>query len=160
MLQDFNWTNAFNIFAAQRPLSKVVDNFRRVKLDDAWDDYGFNNQTNLTAHTGQFRGFDKRAILIVLARSRVVFQYFHNQDWTIKKNAEAPDEVVMGETIADMSFINFIVQQTYDDWCTEDLSDPRIIENVEHFLELELNTFNSLSLELAEHYFDMQVGFQ
>lgn len=118
MSEKFDWETAFNIFAANGPLSVVADHFRRVMEcpNSTFNDYGFYNNTDLSAHQDTsegFEGFDKRAILIVLARSGYLFYYFNN-DWTTKRTAERPPKEIMAQTMKDMDSINFIVKKTYD----------------------------------------------
>ena len=87
MPQDFDWENAFNIFAANKPLSAVAEHFYLAKEhpNSSHNCYNFNNGTDLRVHKGEYHGFDKRAILVGLGRSGRVFQYFNKKDWSTKR---------------------------------------------------------------------------
>ena len=117
MPQDFDWENAFNIFAASKPLTTVAVHFYRAKEhpNSSHNDYNFRNGTDLRAHKGVYRGFDRRAILVGLGRSRLVSEYFKKEDWTTIKKADVPPDNIIREAETDKDVINFIVRKTYDE---------------------------------------------
>lgn len=77
------WHDAYQLFLECNPLKVLNEELEFYANNDQWSDGGFNINTKLPS-MGYYECINKRAILIVIARSRKMNSY----DWNILSKCE------------------------------------------------------------------------
>ena len=74
---DEEWKHAYKLFLANSPLETINKELSYRCRRDPWVDHGFNIYTKFPTDLNYYKDIDKRAILLVIARSRKMEWY----DW-------------------------------------------------------------------------------
>lgn len=63
------WDNAYKLFLESEPITMTLRHVAFYLSGRRWNDYGFHRDTHVPP-TGEFRGVSRKAILVVISRSR------------------------------------------------------------------------------------------
>lgn len=107
--EDRWWNLAYELFLENDPMEKITRHHELYKTAENWNDYGFDRNTRVPP-TGKFRGVSRRAILVVISRSRIMAM----QDWNLlsafEHGTRVPD---LQEGIKGL--INSVIDLIYDE---------------------------------------------
>jgi hypothetical protein len=105
--EDQWWKNAYALFLQHEPQQKILNHVELYMNGNDWNDHGFSYKTIIPMQ-GKFTGVSRRAILVVISRSRCMNMNHWN---TLLKPL---DDVPLDLSKSEKDFINCIVDLIYD----------------------------------------------
>lgn len=102
------WELAYKFFLKNDPKEKIFCHSELYRRNDNWDDFDFHRKTHVPA-AGTFHGVSKRAILVVISRSRKL----KNSGWRRLSEFVQPDQGLPDLDETDKSLINCVIALIY-----------------------------------------------